>query len=270
MRVKAYIKKGIAHQNGVCEDTILADGIIVKDNYIEKELGEYFVVGVADGVGGQNAGEVASGFTMLRLVQVDAKNTTVTSLVHTLQQINQEIKSLSVMQEAYRGKASTLTILGKVSDGIMVANVGNSRLYQFLERQGIKQLHLETTDNTMLNDWISNGEPEGRTIEGIIGTPEADILTGYMGMNETMFDKKLKVYSLDISKTKRILITSDGIHNYLSYEDIKNFICSDNLSENVFIQLAQKAIENGSKDDLSILVIEFVGDGSFVRDKSKV
>lgn len=256
MRVKAYIKKGIAHQNGVCEDTILADGIVVKDNYIEKELDEYFVVGVADGVGGQNAGEVASGFTMLKLAQVEAKNVTVASLVHTLQQINNEIKSLSVMKEAYRGMASTLTILGKVSDDIMVANVGNSRLYQCVERQDIKQLHLETTDHTMLNDWIRNGEPEGRTIESIIGTPQADTLTGYIGMSEAAFDKKLEVCSLDITKTKRILITSDGIHNHLSFEDIKHFICSDNLTENAFVQLAQKAIANGSKDDLSVLVIE--------------
>ena len=256
MRLKAYMKKGIAHQNGVCEDTILADGMIVKDNYIEKELGEYFVAGVADGVGGQNAGEIASGLTMLRLAQLDANNITVAELVNTLQQINNEIKSLSVIQEAYRGMASTLTVFGKVSDGIMVANVGNSRLYQCLERNDIKQLNLETTDQNMLNDWIRNGEPEGRTIEDIIGTPQAGILTGYMGMNETMFYKKLEVQSLDISKTKRILITSDGIHDHLSYEDIKNFICSENILENTLIQFAQKAVENGSKDDLSILVIE--------------
>lgn len=256
MKLYSYVKKGIAHRNGVCEDTVLADKTISKGEYLMVDLNEYFFAGVADGVGGRSSGEVASGFTMLRLAQMDAESMTLSAMRERLEEINVEIRKLSRNNEAFNGMASTLTLFGKVKDGTFVANLGNSRLYQCVEWGGVKQLSLETTDHNLLNDWIRFGEPDGMSIEDIKDTPKAGMLTSYMGMDEEIFKRKLEFEELDLSRTKRVLITSDGVHDYLSYEDIKKFICSESISENMLIRLAQKAIDVGSKDDLSIVVIE--------------
>ena len=256
MKLYAYVKKGLLHKEGVCEDTVLAGTTLLKGGYLEMELPERFLVGVADGVGGEEAGEIASGLTMLRLAELDAGKLTKENLRIKLEEINEEILAVGKDHWEFQRMSSTLMLCGIVGDGTFYASVGNSRLYRCVMRNGIRQLSKESEDHTLLNDLIRFGEPEELCVEDIINTPRAKMLTSHVGMHKEMFSRKLEMGEMEFSNTVRYILTSDGIHDHIGYEDLKQFVCQEKMSCQLLENIIQKAIDAGSKDDLSIVVIE--------------
>lgn len=256
MKLYGYVKKGLSHENGVCEDTVLAGNVLLKGGYLELELQEQFLVGVADGVGGEEAGETASGLTMLRLAELDATMITKADVKRKLEEINQQVWNLGREHWDFQGMSSTLILCGMLRDGAFWANVGNSRLYRCVDRNGILQLCSESEDHTLLNDLIRFGEPQELRVEDVIDTPRGKMLTSHIGMTEQHFRRKLEMEELEMSNTVRVVLTSDGIHDHLSYEELKQFICCESMSREALEEVAQKAVEAGSRDDLSVVVIE--------------
>lgn len=256
MKAYAYVKKGLSHKKGVCEDTVLVGNTVLKGGYLEQELPEYFLVGVADGVGGEASGEIASGLTMLRLAELDAAKLTMEEVKSKLDEVSGEIYAVGKDHSDFSEMSSTLILGGVVTDGEFFANVGNSRLYRCVERNGIRQLSSESEDHTLLNDLMRFGEPEELSIGDVINTPKAGLLTSYVGMPRQAFKRKLEVEELEFEGTVRFVLTSDGIHDHISYEDLKRFICGETMSERELEEVIEKAVEAGSKDDLSVVVIE--------------
>lgn len=260
-RAYGYVKKGLSHENGMCQDKVLLGNTICGGGFVQVELEEEFLAGVADGVGGQKAGEYASGLTMLYLSQIEAKAETREGIKEILADINSIVRATGKSQEAFEGMASTVTLLGIKETGSFYMQLGNSRFYKVTNTGGEHLLTLETKDHNNYLKWIREGKiPEylsGLSDAELKQRPEAFYLTSYMGMTDEGFERELDCQEIFLTDdVKRIYITSDGVHDHLKYDELSELFCSSEPPERLLKAIADRAIENGSRDDISVVLLE--------------
>lgn len=263
MRWKAYgyVRKGLSHKNGVCQDKVLLGNTICGGGFVQVELADEFLAGVADGVGGHKAGEYASGLTMLYLSQIEADRENWQQIREILADINSIVRATGKSQEAFEGMASTLTLLGVKKSGNFYMQLGNSRLYKVVNKDGDRMLVKVTDDHNNYFKWMQEGvRPEhlaGLGEEELKQCPEAFYLTSYVGMTDERFGRELDCQ--EVSRTdavERFFLTSDGVHDHLNYEELQELFCDRDDPESLLKAVADKAVENGSRDDISVVLLE--------------
>ncbi|MCD7892059.1 MAG: serine/threonine-protein phosphatase [Erysipelotrichaceae bacterium] len=213
--------------------SILADGTLVSD--INKGI-----FAVADGVGGNNAGEKASSFVSTKLVALNSVN------IELLVSINNELLEYSNNVDDYHGMATTLSGICINDDDISLFNVGNSRTYIIQNNKYLKQL---TEDDTTLNFLLKTGQLDVDNVNDF--NRKNEITACFGGGNSQLF--KIKISSLK-SLNSPILITSDGIHDYLSIDEIEDIIIEFGISLDACKELKKAARNAGSTDDISVIL----------------
>lgn len=256
-----YVRKGISHENGVCQDKTLLGNTICGGGFVQAELEDEFLAGVADGVGGKKAGEYASGLTMLYLSQIEVKRETMEQIREVLADINSIVRATGKSQEAFEGMASTVTVLGVKESGSFCMQLGNSRLYKVANFGGERILAQVTQDHNNYFKWMKEGQvPEhlaGLSNEELLGCREASYLTSYVGMPDKRFEQELECYEISLAdEVERIFITSDGVHDHLSFEELYELFCSGREPEPLLKAVADRAMQKGSEDDISVVLLE--------------
>lgn len=237
MKVFAYMEHGA---NKVCsEDTMLANGQICKDGYFSFDVSGNCVA-VADGVGGNAGGQEASEFVTNML-----KNSAVGDVKETALHINEELITYA---KAFPGKeqmATTLTaLLFYDKKPASVLHVGNTRL-SAIQGEYLKQI---TRDHTTVEYLRSRGD-----FDAADNAPQSEITSCFGAGNEAAISQ-LQVYEID-KNYAGFVITSDGLHDYLDEEIVEDFIASRVFSEDAFKSLVQQARDNGSVDDISVIIV---------------
>jgi len=241
MKIYAMTFKGCNKQKN--EDRLLINNHILSEGYYECECGNCLIA-IADGVGGNRAGDVAADFVVSHLQQ--KKDVTKQDIAL----INDELMSLSFSQEKYHNMATTLTGISFYQKRCMF-HVGNTRIY-IMQGSYLKQI---TEDHTTVNWLLKTGkmsESEAKIYD------KRNEITACMGggnkslINQLHFDAECK----QIENAHIIVLTSDGIHEYIStddFEDLLNRNCSKNES---IYAILNRAEQNNSIDDKSIIIIE--------------
>lgn len=239
MRIYATVNKGIGKTE--CEDRAVVGKSIIADGsfYTELDIG---ILAVADGVGGNNAGAVASHFVANKLCQTDEISDPVFS------KINAELISLSVEKSELNGMATTLSGIMICNKNTTLFNVGNSRVYLL---QGGKYLKQLTTDDTTLNYLLSTGQ---LTPEESDAFDRKNEITACFGGGDSRL-LKIRIANIGLMSSP-IVITSDGIHDYLSVDQLEDIISEYGISAETCEKLVNAARKNGSKDDISIILGE--------------
>ena len=237
MKVFAYMEHG-ANKVG-SEDTMVASGQLCKDGYFAFDVSGNCVA-VADGVGGNAGGQEASEFVanMLKTGIVgDAKETAL--------RINEELISYAKTIPGKEQMATTLTAL-LFNDEVptCVLHVGNTRL-SAIQGEYLKQI---TRDQTTVELLRSRGD-----FDAAENAPQSEI-TSCFGAGNVATISQLQVYEID-KNYAGFIITSDGLHDYLDEEVVEAFIAHRVFSEGAFKSLAQQARNNGSQDDISVIVV---------------
>ena len=132
MKIYAATQKGV--QKARNEDRVVLNQNILSMGIRECECTEGFVA-VADGVGGNNAGAVASQFVAEELGKCD----------HTMEDltgINRKLIERSRTDDALAGMATTLTLVDFTEDSAKITYVGNTRVYAIVNGKYLKQLRL--------------------------------------------------------------------------------------------------------------------------------
>lgn len=255
-----YVRKGLSHKNGPCQDKVLLGNTVCGGGFVQAELAGEFLAGVADGVGGHKAGEYASGLTMLYLSQIEADMESQRQIRGILADINGIVRATGKSQEAFNGMASTLTLLCVKESGSFFMQLGNSRLYKVINIDGDRVLTKVTNDHNNYYKWIQEGViPErlaGLDEEELKQCPEASYLTSFVGMDEERFERELDCQNVSADQVERFFLTSDGVHDYLCYDDLDELFCGSDTPETLLKAIADKAAENGSRDDISIVLLE--------------
>lgn len=244
MKLYIYSAKGTGKVK--CEDTSTVNGTLVSDGYYETELEENSFVAVADGVGGNAGGEIASRTVLEDLKGLDLKMVSKEYLRKFITLCNEKLIHFAGNIYGKERMATTLSgyIISPGKDYIF--HVGNTRIYRLNGRY----LHQLTKDHTTYQ-WMLN--------QGLFEEAEQcnkNELIACMGAGDTKYADKVYVEEFEAEeRCQKLLLTSDGIHDYVSVDDLENFI-QRKIMKGCLQEIAQKARENGSTDDQTIMVLE--------------
>lgn len=244
MKVFIYSEKGKGKE--ICEDVAFAAGQVFSDSYYESEIGEVGVVALADGVGGYLGGDIASRYVMERLKEISCNVLTAQEVRSSILDINRGLLKEASALQGKENMATTLTGVVMTEDMGYIFHVGNTRIYS-LQGSYLKQM---TQDHTTYQRLMAMGY-----IEGANACNKNEIIY-CLGGGTDRYAEGLNVEQENAVKIgRRMLLTTDGIHEYIDIEELETFILGE-LDESTMQRLTEKASANGSADDKTILVLD--------------
>ncbi len=205
---------------------------------------------VADGMGGQVAGEVASRTVVAALVGLDGAELgpdPLDTLRTAVREANDRLRVAVEARPDLDGMGTTLTALAWNGTSLGLAHVGDSRAY--LLRDGV--LSQLTHDQTLVQTLIDDGrisEEQART-----HPQRAVILQAMDGREELDVD----LQQIDPSPGDRFLICSDGLSGYVSAASLADTLSIPDPSLAVD-QLISRALDAGAPDNVTVIVIDTV------------
>ncbi|MGI8807677.1 MAG: Stp1/IreP family PP2C-type Ser/Thr phosphatase [Acidimicrobiales bacterium] len=210
---------------------------------------------VADGVGGHQAGEVASQTSVETLQRAfgDGPHTT-EGLVAAVEAANQAVWQLAQGSREKRGMGTTLTALALVQENgeeqLALTNVGDSRAYM-LQQGELIQL---TEDHSLVEELVRDGK---LTPAEALTHPQKSIITRALGM-----EPAIEVDSWEITPYQgdRILMCSDGLTNELSDERIASTLRQLADPQEAAHDLVRQARASGGSDNITVVVVDVVDD----------
>lgn len=224
-----------------------------QDSYcvIKNDFGDTLAI-VCDGIGGGKAGEVASGEVVKFFINAFKKCGPFVSLDDALKfltdkviECNSNVYKLSTKYKDFFGMGTTLTGLLFTSFGILSINVGDSRVYGFIDNKIIKL----TNDHTLINEMLQKGEI---SYEQSLTHPKRHYLVKAIGVWESVEPDIHKVKDLDY-----YVICSDGLYNYIQEEDLISLsVDKEKSCEEKCKALVDKALLNGGYDNITIIVVD--------------
>lgn len=205
---------------------------------------------VADGMGGHNAGEVASGMAIDAVVE-NLWNINLDSPFDSLTEAfnHANIVVYGAAKGEKNGMGTTLTAAVMRSNMIYIAHVGDSRAYLYSGGR-LRQL---TTDHTLVQEMVDSGritEKEARS------HPLRHIITRAVGTLDTI---EIDTIEVPWKPGDRLLLCSDGLTGELTDTDIERMLGMKMCKSAVNVMLSS-ALERGGHDNITILLAENTDD----------
>jgi serine/threonine protein phosphatase PrpC len=217
---------------------------------------------IADGMGGHNAGEVASAMaveTLVGFVKATAGTREVTwpfpfddqlsvaanRLLAGLRLANQKVHDAGRTDAQLANMGTTIVAAFVDGERVVIAHVGDSRAYRF--RDG--RLEPMTRDHTWVAAMLA-AEPNARTDDH----PMRHVLTSGIGMRE---DVKPTVTEHDVAVGESWLLCSDGVHGYVDSSELARAL-SLSSPELVAGAAVRAALDSGGGDNATAVVLRFV------------
>jgi PPM family protein phosphatase len=209
---------------------------------------------VADGVGGSRAGELASSTAIREVIEqashwpVDGDNNMFRQLIdQSLHRASRVISELIDIDEEFWGAGTTMTMAFRLDNHLFIANVGDSRAYRLRDGK-LQQL---TVDDSWVEILVRAGSI---TREEARSHPQRNVIMTSLGGKD--FDEQsVEVGIMSLRPGDRFLISSDGVHDTLGDEELAELLGSDDPVDVVVTQLTDRAVQAGSSDDVSVVVL---------------
>jgi len=206
---------------------------------------------VADGMGGHNAGEVASALAVNAIREVCGSSEdprTQSLLTRAVRAANERILAAAAEQPAHSGMGTTVVAALILDDSVFYTSVGDSRIY--LWRGGhLTQL---TRDDSWLAETL-NGEAEQPQE---IGThPMRHVLTKVVGLRPEL---EATVSECPLEPGDSLLLCSDGVHGVVPHEVLTTMMNSQRGVEDVAQSVVRSAIARGATDNVTAIVARVV------------
>jgi serine/threonine protein phosphatase PrpC len=207
------------------------------------------LLAIADGMGGQAAGEVASSEVISTLVQLDDDvpgSDILTSLGSAVQRANDQLRVMVEEDPQLEGMGTTLTALLWTGQRLGLVHVGDSRAY--LLRDGV--LTQITQDHT----WVQRLVDEGRITEEEAGThPQRSLLMRALdGRGQVEPDLSIR----EVRAGDRYLICSDGLSSVVSHQTLEEALAGYQPPSETIQQLIQLALRGGGPDNITCIVAD--------------
>lgn len=213
--------------------------------YIEEE--DYKLYVVADGMGGHNAGEVASEMAVKAVesyVKENYKKDGSNVLENAINFANERIYDKARCGFEYKGMGTTLVAALIYEGNVIVANVGDSSCFGIVNNDIIKI----TKDHSLVQELIDSGsitEEEGRN------HPKKNVITRALGTNNVV---KVDIFKIDMHTYDRYLLCTDGLSNEVLKEEILLEINDINDYNTACDKLVLLAKNRGGRDNITVLL----------------
>jgi PPM family protein phosphatase len=219
-----------------------------EDSFLDVPANGIFAV--ADGVGGAQAGEVASQMAVEILGEAFANRSGVSDgeqvMRQALQQANASIYQMSGDVAKLSRMATTVVALHLDSSVATIGHVGDSRLYM-LDPEG--NLHRETDDHSMVADEVRAGR---MTEEQAENHPSKNIISRALGAEAFV---EIDLRTRLVEPESKFLLCSDGVTRHLNDKEIAELLMSSDSPSEICSRIKSICYERGAEDNLTAVVV---------------
>lgn len=251
------------------------DNFFINGNYLTSELQKQMsdgrcycfteasspdvaIYAVSDGMGGHNAGEVASlvcveqiAATFPELQRCTSVKEVVAYLQTVVESINEAVCSRSCTDNELRGMGATLVLLAVCRNECAVLNIGDSRAYRFHNGNLIQITKDNTEGQRMLDLGLLNRKE-------LSGFPARKNLNRYVGINQSGYVLRADEYFVHAAEGY-IVLCSDGISDFVSDTRMAEILNSEKDLEIVGKQLVEEAVASRNADNATLMIIPLRG-----------
>src|SRR5436189_5892275 len=238
--------RGLNERRPLNEDSFLADR-------------ERSIFAVADGVGGAEAGEVASQ-TAIEVLdeafrhQVDGAD--VEDLMElAIQRANASIHQMAQEHAKFSMMATTIVTLHLKGNIATIGHVGDSRLYR-LTPDG--KLHRETEDHSIVEEEVRAGR---MTPEQAANHPSKNVISRALGAEQSV-EADMKV--IDVEDGSAFLLCTDGITRHIPDYELRDLLTSEGTPAQLCEEMKRRCYQRGAEDNLTAVIVH-VGTPKFER-----
>src|SRR5918911_2537151 len=233
----AVSDRGLSEKRPLNEDSYLADA-------------QRHIFAVADGVGGAQAGEVASKTAMEVLDEAfrhQVDGTDVEDLMEiAIQRANNSIYQMAQDHPKLSAMATTIVALHLDGHIATIGHVGDSRLYR-LNPDG--QLHRETEDHSVVEEEVRAGR---MTPEQAAHHPSKNVISRALGAEQGV---EVDMKTMEVEEGTEFLLCTDGITRHVSDNEIRQLLLLNNNLDEVCRELKRRCYERGAEDNLTVVVV---------------
>lgn len=200
---------------------------------------------VADGMGGHRGGNVASAMAVGALQAIDLSLQPKEALLQeAVNAANTSIWERQLQDVSLSGMGTTLTALWEGEEQLLIAHVGDSRAYHYINGQ----LFQVTTDHSLVGELLRSGAINAEQARNY---PYRNIVTRAVGTDATL---QTDFYRLEKMKGSKFLLCSDGLTEYATTEQlIHAFTQPLEVAADYLLQLALAA---GGRDNITLILLE--------------
>jgi PPM family protein phosphatase len=237
------------------EDVLLVIESVFEGDKVLETVGVFIV---ADGMGGHQAGEVASALAARTVASRLMQDVYISYLQNSAHQADQ-LPLIEALRNAVEtanqavhgevpGSGTTLTCALVVNTKAYLAHVGDSRAYLYYNQE-LKQI---TRDHSYVDKLVELGQI---TLEAAAVHPQRNVLYRAVGQGDQL---EIDIHSIDLPAGSRLLLCSDGLWGMLPDSQIQALLASANSPQAACQDLIEAANNAGGRDNISALVIERV------------
>ncbi len=239
-----YLATCAGKQHKASEDAVLIGHNILYESSETFEMLEKGFICLADGVGGNHGGAQASHFVLNALA--NAGDFHEDQLRAIMNEINDSLIEFAQDDPAAASMATTLTGIFVSENQRLLIHIGNTRAYV---KQGnyLKQI---TSDHTTYNWLKSTGQ-----LEAAESCNKNEITNCFGGGDRNLLSK---LYISELQPFSLMMLTSDGVHEYVDIDTLEDILVRDISGEEKCQEILAKAMDNGSNDDISVVIIDSI------------
>lgn len=203
---------------------------------------------LADGMGGHNAGDYASRYTVeviVDSVRNNIEHSPIAIIRAAIQRANRAVMEKARTDIDLEGMGTTVVVATVQGQELCVANVGDSRLY--LAGETFRQI---TKDHSYVQEMVRRGEisPEVARVH-----PDRNIITRAVGGGHEI---EVDFFEVGLSEGDQILMCSDGLTDMLEDEEIFEIIKEKQDVQQAMDELIEAANDYGGNDNITIILTE--------------
>lgn len=207
---------------------------------------------IADGMGGHQAGDVASQMATSIIEKEWIKNEGIKKpeeaevwLETVILQVNNEIHQKSITKKECHGMGTTLVMTITTPEFFTVAHIGDSRCY-LMNDKGFNQI---TEDHSLVNELVRSGQI---TQEDADNHPRKNVILKALGTEEVI---QPEIRTIALEEGDKILLCSDGLTDKVTRDELKSFMENNDSIEETANGLIKLANQRGGEDNISIIIL---------------
>ncbi len=239
IQVASISDRGLSDKRPLNEDSLLVDAA-------------RGIFAVADGVGGAEAGEVAS------QTAIDVLNEAFSHRIGdgddaedlmelAIQRANNSIHHMSVEQPRFSMMATTIVALHLDGYKATFGHVGDSRLYR-LTPDG--KLNRETQDHSIVEEEVRAGR---MTPQQAANHPSKNVISRALGAEESV---EVDMKTIEIQDGTTFLLCTDGITRHVADNELRELLLSGQAPEAICTEMKERCYQRGAEDNLTAVIVE--------------